>query len=104
MHRLVPLRVSGFVSSLFASLVYITPQHYRPFWLYFIAFAVVIVGLITYFWHSTREQSLSQFCVVLSTSFASRRTGKAQPRFASLREETGCSAHARRYTSPQLTS
>ena len=30
-------------------------QHYRPFWLYFIAFAVVIAGLITYFWSSTRK-------------------------------------------------
>lgn len=30
-------------------------QHYSPFWLYFPAFAVVIVGLIVYFWHATRE-------------------------------------------------
>lgn len=30
--------------------------HYRPYWLYFIAFAVVITGLITYFWHSTPEE------------------------------------------------
>lgn len=30
--------------------------HYSPYWLYFIAFAVVIVGLITYFWHSTPEE------------------------------------------------
>ena len=31
------------------------PQHYKPFWLYFVAFAVIIVGLIVYFWSSTRE-------------------------------------------------
>jgi len=30
--------------------------HYHPYWLYFIAFAVVIAGLITYFWHSTPEE------------------------------------------------
>jgi len=30
--------------------------HYRPYWLYFIAFAVVISGLITYFWHATPEE------------------------------------------------
>jgi len=30
--------------------------HYSPYWLYFIAFALVLVGLITYFWHSTPEE------------------------------------------------
>jgi len=30
-------------------------QHYRPYWLYFISFVVIIGGLITYFWHSTRK-------------------------------------------------
>ncbi|EIN06096.1 DUF914-domain-containing protein [Punctularia strigosozonata HHB-11173 SS5] len=30
--------------------------HYKPYWLYFIAFAVVIVGLVVYFWHSTPEE------------------------------------------------
>jgi len=29
--------------------------HYAPFWLYFVAFAVVICGLITYFWSTTPE-------------------------------------------------
>ncbi len=29
--------------------------HYHPYWLYFVAFAVVLLGLITYFWHSARE-------------------------------------------------
>ena len=30
-------------------------QHYKPFWMYFVAFAVIIFGLIVYFWSSTRE-------------------------------------------------
>ncbi|KAF9530357.1 hypothetical protein CPB83DRAFT_763184 [Crepidotus variabilis] len=30
--------------------------HYSPYWLYFIAFAVIILGLITYFWHSAPEE------------------------------------------------
>ncbi|KAF8909403.1 hypothetical protein CPB84DRAFT_1703155 [Gymnopilus junonius] len=29
--------------------------HYRPYWLYFISFAVVLCGLVTYFWHSRPE-------------------------------------------------
>ncbi|KAG8679815.1 hypothetical protein FRC11_003261, partial [Ceratobasidium sp. 423] len=29
---------------------------YRPYWLYFVAFGVVILGLMTYFWHSTPEE------------------------------------------------
>ncbi|KAJ7733248.1 solute carrier family 35 member SLC35F1/F2/F6 [Mycena maculata] len=30
--------------------------HYSPFWLYFVAFALVLIGLITYFWSSTPEE------------------------------------------------
>ncbi|KAF5351503.1 hypothetical protein D9758_007197 [Tetrapyrgos nigripes] len=30
--------------------------HYSPYWLYFIAFAVVLCGLITYFWSSAPEE------------------------------------------------
>ncbi|KAH8983157.1 DUF914-domain-containing protein, partial [Lactarius hatsudake] len=30
--------------------------HYKPYWLYFPSFGVVILGLIVYFWHSTPEQ------------------------------------------------
>ncbi|KAH8111027.1 DUF914-domain-containing protein [Phellopilus nigrolimitatus] len=29
--------------------------HYKPFWLYFPAFAVVLVGLVVYFWSATPE-------------------------------------------------
>jgi len=30
-------------------------QHYRPYWLYFLSFVVILSGLITYFWHSRRK-------------------------------------------------
>ncbi|KAI9458146.1 DUF914-domain-containing protein [Lactarius psammicola] len=30
--------------------------HFKPYWLYFPSFAVVILGLIVYFWHSTPEE------------------------------------------------
>ncbi|KAJ7281798.1 DUF914-domain-containing protein [Mycena rebaudengoi] len=30
--------------------------HYSPYWLYFIAFGMILVGLVTYFWHSTPEE------------------------------------------------
>ena len=34
-------------------------KHYRPYWLYFVAYVIIIAGLITYFWFSTREWGLS---------------------------------------------
>ncbi|KAF8892085.1 solute carrier family 35 member SLC35F1/F2/F6 [Infundibulicybe gibba] len=43
---------SDFYGLLFGLFLY----HYRPFWLYFVSFAVVIAGLITYFWCSTPEE------------------------------------------------
>ncbi|EJD52494.1 DUF914-domain-containing protein [Auricularia subglabra TFB-10046 SS5] len=43
---------SDFFGLLFGLFLY----HYDPYWLYFVAFAVVIMGLITYFWHSTPEE------------------------------------------------
>jgi len=30
--------------------------HYRPYWLYFVAFVVILGGLVAYFWHSTPEE------------------------------------------------
>ncbi|KIK99792.1 hypothetical protein PAXRUDRAFT_432759 [Paxillus rubicundulus Ve08.2h10] len=30
--------------------------HYSPFWLYFVAFPVVVIGLVIYFWHATPEE------------------------------------------------
>ncbi|KAG8714769.1 hypothetical protein FRC11_007180 [Ceratobasidium sp. 423] len=43
---------SNFYGLLFALGLY----HHRPYWLYFIAFAVIIIGLVAYFWHSTPEE------------------------------------------------
>jgi solute carrier family 35, member F1/2 len=43
---------SDFYGLLFGLFLY----HYRPYWLYFISFVVIIGGLITYFWHSTPEE------------------------------------------------
>jgi solute carrier family 35 protein F1/2 len=42
-------------------------QHFSPYWLYFPAFIVVILGLIIYFWHATRKsiQSLVLLNVLL---------------------------------------
>ena len=31
-------------------------KHYRPYWLYFVAFVVILAGLVAYFWHSTPEE------------------------------------------------
>ncbi|CAE6532432.1 unnamed protein product [Rhizoctonia solani] len=43
---------SNFYGLLFALGLY----HHRPYWLYFVAFAVIIIGLVAYFWHSTPEE------------------------------------------------
>jgi solute carrier family 35 protein F1/2 len=43
---------SDFYGLLFGLFLY----HYTPFWLYFIAFSVIILGLITYFWYSAPEE------------------------------------------------
>jgi len=43
---------SDFYGLLFGLFLY----HFRPYWLYFISFSVVIVGLITYFWYSRPEE------------------------------------------------
>jgi len=42
---------SDFFGLLFGLFLY----HYRPYWLYFVAFAVIIAGLICYFWSATPE-------------------------------------------------
>jgi len=42
---------SDFFGLLFGLFLY----HFKPFWLYFVAFAVVISGLICYFWSTTPE-------------------------------------------------
>jgi len=43
---------SDFYSLLFGLFLF----HYSPYWLYFVAFAVVLVGLVVYFWHATPEE------------------------------------------------
>jgi len=43
---------SDFWGLLFGLFLY----HYRPYWLYFVAYAIIISGLITYFWCSTPEE------------------------------------------------
>jgi len=42
---------ANFFGLLFGLFLY----HYRPFWLYFLAFAVIICGLVCYFWSTTPE-------------------------------------------------
>jgi len=43
---------SDFYGLLFGLFLY----NYHPYWLYFISFAVIMAGLIVYFWHSTPEE------------------------------------------------
>ncbi|KAF8341184.1 DUF914-domain-containing protein [Amanita rubescens] len=43
---------SNFYGLLFGLFLY----HYKPFWMYFVSFFVVIVGLVTYFWTSAPEE------------------------------------------------
>jgi len=47
----ISLLTSDFYGLLFGLFLF----HYSPYWLYFPAFAVVIVGLVVYFWHATPE-------------------------------------------------
>ncbi|KAI9451997.1 hypothetical protein BJY52DRAFT_1190615 [Lactarius psammicola] len=46
------LRSASFYGLLFGIFLF----HYKPYWLYFLSFVVVISGLIVYFCHSTPEQ------------------------------------------------
>jgi len=48
----ISLLTSDFYGLLFGLFLF----HYSPFWLYFPAFTVVILGLIIYFWHATPEE------------------------------------------------
>jgi len=60
---------SDFYGLLFGLFLY----HYRPFWLYFIAFPIVIAGLITYFWSSTPEEQ--GFLDPQAPDYVNRRRG-----------------------------
>lgn len=46
------LLTSDFYTLLFGLILF----HYSPYWLYFPAFALVICGLVVYFWHATPEE------------------------------------------------
>jgi len=48
----ISLLTSDFYGLLFGLFLF----HYTPYWLYFPAFAVVIIGLVIYFWHATPEE------------------------------------------------
>ncbi|KAF8518954.1 DUF914-domain-containing protein [Hysterangium stoloniferum] len=48
----ISLLTSDFYGLLFGLFLF----HFKPFWLYFPAFVVVIVGLVVYFWHATPEE------------------------------------------------
>jgi len=48
----ISLLTSDFYGLLFGLFLF----HYSPFWLYFPSFAVVLVGLVVYFWHATPEE------------------------------------------------
>lgn len=52
----VYLSISILSSDFYGLLFGLGLYRYRPYWLYFIAFTVIILGLITYFWHSTPEE------------------------------------------------
>ncbi|KAE9401082.1 DUF914-domain-containing protein [Gymnopus androsaceus JB14] len=34
--------------------------HYKPYWLYFVAYVIVLIGLIAYFWYSARESLMQK--------------------------------------------
>ncbi|KAI5834807.1 DUF914-domain-containing protein [Schizophyllum commune Tattone D] len=48
----ISLLTADFYGLLFGLFLY----HYTPYWLYFIAFITVILGLVVYFWHSRPEE------------------------------------------------
>lgn len=48
----ISLLTSDFYGLLFGLFLF----HYQPYWLYFPAFVVVIIGLVVYFWHATPEE------------------------------------------------
>ena len=47
--------LSLLTSSFFGLLIGLALFGYRPYWLYFVAFVIVIVGLVGYFWFSPEE-------------------------------------------------
>ncbi|KAF9466055.1 DUF914-domain-containing protein [Collybia nuda] len=64
---------SDFWGLLFGLFLY----HYHPYWLYFVAFVVIIGGLITYFWYSTPEEQGQ--LDPMAPEYVNRRRGGPQP-------------------------
>lgn len=48
--------------------VVVVGQHYKPYWLYFVAFAVILVGLVVYFWSATRTYFFFYFLLLWDDS------------------------------------
>ncbi|KIJ61714.1 hypothetical protein HYDPIDRAFT_42426 [Hydnomerulius pinastri MD-312] len=48
----ISLLTSDFYGLIFGLFLF----HYSPYWLYFPAFVVVVIGLLIYFWHATPEE------------------------------------------------
>ncbi|KAH9851934.1 hypothetical protein C2E23DRAFT_757721 [Lenzites betulinus] len=60
---------SDFYGLLFGLFLY----HYKVYWLYFPAFAIVLVGLVVYFWHATPEEQGK--LVPRAPEYVTRRAG-----------------------------
>jgi hypothetical protein len=61
--------------------------HYRPYWLYFPAFVVVLVGLVVYFWSATRECFPVCDRMRRALTRSSGGAGRARPAAACVRSE-----------------
>jgi len=48
--------ISLLTSDFYGLIIGIFLFHFSPYWLYFPAFVVVILGLIIYFWHATPQE------------------------------------------------
>ena len=68
------------LSSEFYALIFgLGLYHYDPYWLYFIAFAVVICGLIIYFWNATPEEQGGKITVVSRPDYLQQKNPVAAP-------------------------
>ncbi|KAL1746631.1 hypothetical protein HDZ31DRAFT_33784 [Schizophyllum fasciatum] len=63
------------LTSDFYGLLFGAWRHYTPYWLYFVAFITVILGLVVYFWHSRPEE---QGDVVAEAPGYVRKRGEAR--------------------------
>ncbi|EKM81801.1 hypothetical protein AGABI1DRAFT_54807 [Agaricus bisporus var. burnettii JB137-S8] len=65
---------SDFWGLLFGLFLY----HYHPYWLYFVAFVVILGGLITYFWYSTPEEQAGSAQQVQAPPYVNQRGRSVQ--------------------------